>query len=459
MKRATPVFLLTALTATTGWGQNVTVTSTTIAQMWTQEIPGFEKQTFAPATQFLGIDAGRVAMDGLSLHLFGWGRVDLRDQSNFDGKSGGDLTYGYLKYRFAKANAELKAGRFMVNQGVGLEQVDGVSARADLRGGFTVSAFAGRPVLYKTLDAVTQKDYEVQRDVILGARVGLRVPRLGELGFSYLQDGSKAAKDLKVPSATDYSRKQVGADLKLTLTTQVDVLGRTVLDVASHADPLPGQKKPAKVAEHDYHMNVRFSPAVALSGFYTERNFFAFFAGTSMPTLFRQDERDQFRAVGGALTAKIGSEWQLVVDLKGTKRQSFGETTRFGGELRYSPKGTKIQSGFGYHHIDADKVLAVSGLNPTYSLVHHELRAWTMVSGQKWSLSLDGIAFNFEDRNNPYLNGETTLYEVVGSLGYQKSSAFKVSADLSVGTNATARNEVRGLLRLEYRFGFGGGQK
>ncbi len=100
---------------------------------------GLQWATFAPATQFLGLDVTNVGRDGLSLHLFGWGRADLADQSLPESKTSGELTYGYVRYRFQQANAELKAGRFTVNQGVAIEQVDGVSAQADLRGGFTIS--------------------------------------------------------------------------------------------------------------------------------------------------------------------------------------------------------------------------------------------------------------------------------------------------------------------------------
>ena len=175
MKQRTNIALFTALVATTGWSQEISVQGITIAQMWKQETPGFDKATYTPATQYLGIDATKLGIDKLSLHLFGWGRSDLGDSSVLDGtKSGGYLTYGYLQYQFDKANAELKAGRFAVNQGTGFEQVDGISARTDLRGGFTVSGFYGLPVLYRTVTPTAQKDYAFQRDVIFGSRLGWR---------------------------------------------------------------------------------------------------------------------------------------------------------------------------------------------------------------------------------------------------------------------------------------------
>ena len=92
--------------------QDIQVQSTTVAQLWKLDTPGMDTRTYAPAVQFLGIDASGLGYEGLTLHLFGWGRGDLADASLPGGKKGdGDLTYGYLRYRFATANAEIKDGK------------------------------------------------------------------------------------------------------------------------------------------------------------------------------------------------------------------------------------------------------------------------------------------------------------------------------------------------------------
>ena len=211
MKRQHSVALLATLMTASAWGQEVSLYGTTMAQMWKEGMTGFEKASYTPATQYLGIDATKLGSDNLSLHLFGWGQSDIGGTSTFaDGsKTGGYLNYGYLQYRFNQANAEIKAGRFTVNQGTGFEQVDGVSARTDLVNGFTVSAFGGKPVLYKTVSPAAQTDHDFQHDIIFGARVGWRAPQVGEIGLSYVVDGSKAAQDLTIPSSTDYTRKRL----------------------------------------------------------------------------------------------------------------------------------------------------------------------------------------------------------------------------------------------------------
>ncbi|MDP1831657.1 MAG: hypothetical protein Q8K67_06340 [Geothrix sp.] len=451
MTPRTHVALLATLMSATAWGQEVSLYGTTMAQMWKQEIPGFDKSTFTPATQYLGIDATKLGRDNLSLHLFGWGRTDLSDPSTFDGsKSGGYLNYGYLRYRFDQANAEIKAGRFTVQQSTGFEQVDGVSARTDLRGGFTVSAFAGKPVLYKTVDPAAQKDYDFQRDFIVGTRIGLRLPRFGEIGLSYLQDGTKAAKDLTIPSPVDYTRKQVGADILIAPAPSFNFRGRTVFDLASRPDGVSGA---SRIAEHDYTATVKLGGRFVLSGNVAERNFFAYFAGTNLPSLFRQDEKDKFQGYGTSLTWNASDSLQVVGDYRHMRRETFGDVNRIGGEIRWTSREKKYQAGFGARSVSATRTLLVDPAAPGRSLSHTEVRAWSMVSRGKFMASLDGILQRYE-KDNPYLAGLQDVYEMVGSLGYQATTNVKVSGDLSYGSTPVSKNEIRGLLRAEYRFGF-----
>ncbi|MBL0311810.1 MAG: hypothetical protein IPP78_03655 [Holophagaceae bacterium] len=82
MKRCIHVAVLATLVSASAWAQEVNVYSTTMAQVWKQETPGFDKATYTPATQFLGIDATKLGSDALSLHLYGWGMADLADQSS-----------------------------------------------------------------------------------------------------------------------------------------------------------------------------------------------------------------------------------------------------------------------------------------------------------------------------------------------------------------------------------------
>lgn len=458
MKQRTSVALLATLLSAGAWGQDVTVYGTTMAQMWKAETPGFEKATFNPLTQYLGIDASNLGTERLSLHLFGWGRADLGEQSAYygmnGGKTNGDLAFGYLQYRLPYANAEIKAGRFTATSTSGIEQVDGVSARADLKGGFTVSAFAGQPVLYRNplRTGAEKNDYEFQRNWIAGARIGLRIAKVGEFGLSYLQDGQNAAKDLPIPSAVDYTRRHMGLDLRIAPHAAVDFSGRTVFDVAKHPDTPAGAESPSNIAEHDYTLAVKFMDSLGMAATYTERNYRAYFAGTNLHSLFNQQEKGKFNAMGASLTWGSAASLQLVADFRQTKREAYGDATRVGADLRWAISGLKLATGLGYHKVSADD-MAMKGGSVLYGYSHSEIRAWVMHQKGKLSASLDGIFYTFDDQDNPNLNGKSSLYEVVGSLGYQATPSVKISGDLSFGANPEVKKEVRGLLRAEYRFG------
>ena len=64
MNRRTHVALVATLMTAAAWGQEVSVYGTTMAQVWKDEVPGFDQKTFTPATQFLGIDATKLVTTG-----------------------------------------------------------------------------------------------------------------------------------------------------------------------------------------------------------------------------------------------------------------------------------------------------------------------------------------------------------------------------------------------------------
>src|SRR5690349_14444356 len=76
------------------------VDATTIFRMEHRDVPGSSTQTVLPATQFLTVDFDKLADGNLSLHLSGWGRVDTADKSYNDRTADGNVSYGYLQYRF-----------------------------------------------------------------------------------------------------------------------------------------------------------------------------------------------------------------------------------------------------------------------------------------------------------------------------------------------------------------------
>lgn len=461
MKAITQGVLLFVLAAAPTWAQDIRVQGITLADIWKENIPGFEKTTYAPAIQFLNIDATQLGSEHLSLHLYGWGRVDLGEATGAEGqRRDGYLSQGYLQYRFDKANAEIKVGRITVNQSTGFEQVDGLSARTDLKGGFTLSGFFGAPVLFNPRGTLSTSEYRHQQDQILGTRLGWRGVKGLEVGISYLQDGSRSAREAGTPLGQDYTRQQVALDLWVTPTAAFELRGRTVLDVASHL-PAISATNPSRIAEHDYTATFKVGPKLVFAGTYAERNFVPYYAGTTLPSLFKQDEQGLFQAWGGKLTWAVTDALQVVGDYRHTHREGPNaaspvgakvDANRVGLDLRWALNDKTLLTGVGGRVVSAGPTLFVDFSAPYRSLSYQEMRAWMIQSKGKLSASLDAI-FQHYETSNPYVNGLSNLYEVVGSLGYQTSPALKFSGDLSFGTTALSRAEVRALLKAEYHFG------
>jgi hypothetical protein len=454
MKHRTRLALLVTLVTGTAMAQDVTFSSNSFVQAWSPKTPGISQSTAFPVTEYVGVDVAKLdGKDALSLHVYGWGMADLGEQTYIGGKNTGNLTYGYLQYDFKQANAQVKAGRFTVNQGLGPAPLDGFEARTDLVHGFMVSAFAGTPVVFKNYSANDQNQVGYQQDFMYGGRLGWRAAKVGELGVSFLQDGLHSAQNLSTPQPVDYTRKQVAGDLKLVPFSFLDVTGRTVLNISQNQIIAPNTS-PSRMAEHDYKATAKLNEALALTGTYVERNFFSYYAGTTLPSLFKQNEQGMFKATGASLVWTAVPGLQLVGDVRRTDRASYGTSTRAGVDARYNLTDKHVLVGAGYHRINADAAQSVNPLFPSYSLSHSEMRAWVMADRGSYSGSLDVIRLQYTDAdNNPNLNGQSAETAVVASLGYKVKDNLRVSGDLSDESNALYKNQVMALLRVTYQFG------
>jgi len=456
--------LLIVLVSAVSWAQEVNVYSTTFAQYYKQDVPGMDRSSYLPLTQFLGIDATGLGLDNLSLHLFGWGNFDLGEQTRLDGKNTGSLTYGYVRYRFDRANGEVQAGRFAISHGLGFEQIDGVTGRVDLKGGFSVSAFGGRPVLHDVPEPGQQYEQEYQRDAIVGARLAYRLAKMGEMGVSFVQDGGFGSMSYYgrpgVDQPYDYRRRLVGGDIYIVPVAPLLFTGRTVFDVADHDINAAHVDwgSASNIAEHDYSLAYRFTGNFSAKVNYAERNFQAYFGGSNLPSLFSTFEKDRHRSCSGNVTYADAKYGELSVDYRHINRETYGNAVRFGFDFRLPKIADRMTGGLGYHRVDAADAKWIDPLRPFYGLSHHEIRAWAMYGTDKLNASLDGIAQFFDDEGSPGLNGQSSLYEAVASFGVRPTENLRVSADAAFGTTSVAKSEARGMLRVEYKFGFNVGR-
>jgi len=401
------------------------VNSTTLFRFEERSAPGFDKQRVIPATQFLGVEMSKLADGNLSFHLYGWGRADLADRSTVEGTTDGDLSYAYLGYRFPKANGLLKAGRFFVYEGVAAEQLDGVSARADLPAGLALSLFGGAPVKLDRSD-------DNKGDYLAGGRFSSRLASRLELGVSALREGgvnTGGAIDPVTGTKTGVKnyRELVGGDIWLSPHREVELNGHTNYNLVTSG-----------VAEHSYLLTVRPVEKLTIAGDYNEQRFKDYFASTNLRSLFNPENGDKLKSYGGIVTVTVAKPLELSGDYKRYNRDNLGNSNRYGGELRLLLVDNKFRSGLSYHRSDA-----TAGINS-----YHELRGYGLYDAARYFASLDGIAHLYQDK----IYGKDRAYEVLASLGFRIMPNLAVSGDLSYGDNPQYTDEVRGLLRVTYNF-------
>ncbi|MBK5275910.1 MAG: hypothetical protein JJE30_12770 [Desulfuromonadales bacterium] len=419
---------IVSLLPTLAWAADVSMSGTSLFRFEQSAFPGFTKQTIVPATQFFGVDVDKIGDGNLSLHLYGWGRVDLADKStNEQNDTDGNFTYGYLLYRFPTANAEIKAGRFFINEGVAAEQIDGISARANLKKGFALTVFGGAPV---KLD----RDRHSKGDYIAGGRLGYRLAGILELGVSGLHEGNVT---LDPASGAKDDRQLVGGDIWFSPLRMVELNGHSFYNAATDG-----------ISEHSYSLSLKPLKTVTLSGVYNEQHFKNYFTYSNLRSLFNPDTDGELKSYGGGVTWALLAPLEVGADYRRYNRTSSinnsfntdnnGNSNRYGMDLRLILLDRKVRSGISYHRSEG-----ASGFNS-----YHEVRSFGMYDSGRYVASLDGIVqlykYNIFNRHQ--------AYELIGSSGYRLFPELLLSGDISYTRNPRLNDELRGVLRLTFNY-------
>lgn len=425
------------------WAVDTSVESTTILRI-EQRDNGSQKDTLLPATEFLGLDATKLADGNLSLHLYGWGRVDLADKSFNDDRAGGTLSYGYLEYRFKQANGDIRLGRQIIFDGINNEHVDGLSARTDLPFGFGISAFGGANVHTKHIYG---EDSDGKGDGIAGGRLNYRFRGLLELGLS----GIYESKAPTLVQHTSGNHRQVGGDVWFSPHRMLEIMGHTNYNTET-----------SHVSEHSYLVNIKPIQHLVLSGEFNEQNdrsyqySWAMFSGTTTPNSTNGpllNPNDTSRNYGGRASYQVAKALELSADYKHYRRE-IGNANRFGGDAKFGFLDNNARAGLSYHYLDAGPGFAITP-NPSGS--YHEVRGWAMHDSKTIFGAIDFIDYIFKEP----VFGERNAWEVLGSVGYHLSPQLFISGDVSYGRNPDFSEETRGLVRLTYNttFSSAGGRK
>lgn len=406
------------------------VESTTIFRFSKENQPGFPKKDLAPATQFLGIDVDKLGDGNLSVHLYGWGRLDLADKSFNNDRAEGSLTYGYLQYRFDQANTRIRAGRLFVREGIVNEQLDGISARTDLPLGFGLSAFGGAAV---HTAHISGENSDGKGDTLYGGRVNYRYKGLLELGLSGVYES--AAPTLISHTSGDYRR--VGGDIWITPVKTIDIIG--------HSSYNPETEQ---FAEHSYLLNLKPAEKLVLTGEFNQQREQSYLYAWTMFSAALLNPNDRSRSVGLSASYEINPKLEASADYKHYSRE-FGSADRFGGNIRVKYDENSIRGGIAYHYLNAGDGFAI-GSNPSAS--YHELRGYLMHDSKSYFAAIDLLGDFFKDK----IYNESAAWEAATSLGYHITPAVALSGDVSYGRNPQFTEEVKALLRLTYNMTYPG---
>lgn len=397
------------------------LSGTTLVRFEQRSLPGFDKQSIIPATQFLSLESAGIADPNLSLHVSGWGRVDLADNSTAKG-SDGSLNYGYLRYLFPQANAEVKAGRFFVFEGVSSENIDGLLVKSGLVKGLAIAVFGGAPV-HPTGSVDNRGDY------IAGGRFSFSAPAFLELGVSTVFEKGLVSGPL---SKLRDTRQLVGGDIWLKPFAVADLKGRVAYDTVNQG-----------IAEQSWLLALQTWGNSTLSVDYSQYEFKELFAGSALRSLFNPDQNGGQKAAGVGFTFQPAKPLEVTASYRHTEREQSGASERFGLQGRLNLFENKGLAGLSYFRISAP-----SGINS-----FHETRGYFLYTAARYSASIDAILNLYDDS----INGSRSGFEVQGSAGYRLLPALNLSCDVSYAENPAYSSEVKGLVRLTYNYDSGRG--
>jgi hypothetical protein len=392
-----------ALAAETG------ISSTTMLGFNERSVPGFQDEFRAPLNQFLTINAAD-SDEKLSLNLYGWGRLQLQDP----GSGGdGDLTTGFLNYRFPKSNAFLRAGRFYEFQITGIEQVDGVSARTDLGKYFGISVFGGAPV---------RTEFDTKGDFIYGGKITMKVPRYLEVGVSALRE--EGAVTFTRDSIKD-ARELVGGNIFLSPHQIIDFHANASYNLATEG-----------VQEQRYLINLRPMDMVQVSADYRDYRYEDYFASTNMPWLFSPDPDGKLRSVGGNINLRPLKPFELTLLYRHYRKAEpeVAQFDRYGVQTRYFAK--PFTTGFHYYRVDGDDK----------ELRYHEVYAFGETRVGKTTANLNVSTHVYDEK----IYNESLDLRIGASLGYEVTKELKLTGGLSYGRNPHVNDDVTGTIWLTY---------
>jgi len=367
-----------------------------------------------PAYEYLTLGSDDVGVEGFSVHLRGFGRLQIVDPVAGEGdKFHGDVLIGTLSYRCPKGRIFARLGRQFVFEGAGNNVLlDGAYVQARPGLDLEVSGYAG----YVPFPSFS---YDSGR-YAFGARIAYNPWDFGRIGISYGAERGDA----------QWARANLGADWAFRYFRWMDFSGSLLLDLLDRGTPVQEVRSVASVIlDQDWRFSVdygMFNPVGRLPK-------------TSIFTVFT-DER--YHAVGGE--AGFFGEGMLLV-------RAFGRYFRYGSDRSGYEAGVRPALRFGPQQdsMAGVEVTRLRGPWNAYTL----FRVFGLYRPVR---RLDLTADFAEYRYDEDIRGTKGSHVVGLTAGYEVFEGARVQADLFVAVNPEFEQQWTGLLKFTYAFAVAG---
>ena len=223
-------FLLWALPA---GAEQFSMTSETIFRAFQLDRRDRNKADAAPVYEYLKASYTSQKAPGLSMHLGGWGRLNLADNYTYQADTtNGQLLYTYLQYAPPKQAYQLRVGRQYIFEGVARDNLDGIYGKFLVLPRTNLALYAGVPT---TLDKLNgRKD-----DLLYGGKLTYSQSQTFDAGISYKRTLDSGAT----------REHLLGGDLAVTLPRKITLLGHATYDLVSNG-----------LGEQSYEMRLPVGP-------------------------------------------------------------------------------------------------------------------------------------------------------------------------------------------------------
>jgi len=421
-KRLLPVvvsitLLLPLLFAGTAPAADLSLSSKTYLRYYERESAGGNEDTFAPLYEYLSADATNLGGMPVAFHFYGWGRVDLSDESG-SGRTSGDLGSAYLEYLHPQGNAQMRLGRFFLTEGAAMETLDGAFVKATSPLGLGISLFGGAPVEQSILDGTKTGS------ALYGGRVFFAQAGFAELGASYLKENGtfQRGKD----------RELYGGDLWLRVAPSVELTGQAAYN-----------RSVREMASQRYAVRIVPGATFDISAGYESYAYKGLFQSTLNPAFVfpALDNNDEVRKIFGIVDWTFVPGWTLEVAGKNIQhdKSNPGDANRGEVGLRYSYNDKKDVAGLSAAFVAADRD----------ENEYREYRGFATYSPPKVRLALDALTQRYQRE----IHGKKNAYQVVASAGYQVLAALQLSGDLTYTQSPNFSKDYAGLLRATLELG------